>query len=91
VNGKPDAPYIVATDPRFVGQRPFVSSDYLLDLLRQPGAAPDTTIGAATTGKASSDARPPDWDALFPASAGFLTPTGQPRRLGDGVYEQKLV
>ncbi|CUJ77337.1 Filamentous hemagglutinin [Achromobacter dolens] len=91
VNGKPDAPYIVATDPRFVGQRPFVSSDYLLDLLRQPGAAPDTTIGAATTGKGSSDARPPDWDALFPASAGFLTPTGQPRRLGDGFYEQKLV
>ena len=91
VNGKPDAPYIVATDPRFVGQRPFVSSDYLLDLLRQPGAAPDNTIGAATTGKGSSDARPPDWDALFPASAGFLTPTGQPRRLGDGFYEQKLV
>ncbi|CAB3857225.1 hypothetical protein LMG26841_02269 [Achromobacter dolens] len=91
VNGKPDAPYIVATDPRFVGQRPFVSSDYLLDLLRQPGAAPDTTIGAATTGKGSSDARPPNWDALFPASAGFLTPTGQPRRLGDGFYEQKLV
>lgn len=91
VNDKPDALYIVATDPRFVGQRPFVSSDYLLDLLRQPGAAPDTTIGAATTGKGSSDARPPDWDALFPASAEFLTPTGQPRRLGDGFYEQKLV
>ena len=91
VNGKPDAPYIVATDPRFVGQRPSVSSDYLLHLLRQPGAAPDATIGAATPDKAPSDARPPDRDALFPASAGFLTPTGQPRRLGDGFYEQKLV
>ncbi|WP_162876242.1 hemagglutinin repeat-containing protein [Achromobacter insuavis] len=91
VNGKPDAPYIVATDPRFVGLRPSVSSDYLLHLLRQPGAAPDATIGAATPDKAPSDARPPDRDALFPASAGFLTPTGQPRRLGDGFYEQKLV
>ena len=91
VNREPDAPYIVATDPRFVGQRPSVSSDYLLDLLRQPGAAPDTTIGAATTDKGPSDVRRPDRDALFPASAGFLTPTGQPRRLGDGFYEQKLV
>ena len=27
----------------------------------------------------------------FPPSAGLLTPTGQPRRLGDGFYEQKLV
>lgn len=91
VNGKPDAPYIVATDPRFAGQRPSVSSDYLLDLLRQPGASPDTTIDAATTDKGPSDARRPDWDALLSASAGFLTPTGQPRRLGDGFYEQKLV
>ena len=45
VNGRPDAPYIVATDPRFVGQRPTVSSDYLFDLLSQPGALPGTIIG----------------------------------------------
>ncbi|MGE4438956.1 hemagglutinin repeat-containing protein, partial [Achromobacter sp.] len=90
VSGKPDAPYIVATDPRFVGQHPLVSSDYLLDLLRQPSASPDTPMGDATAGK-PSDARLPDWSALLPPGAGFLTPTGQPRRLGDGFYEQKLV
>ncbi len=90
VSGKPDAPYIVATDPRFVGQHPSVSSDYLLDLLRRPGASPDTPMGDATAGK-PSDVRLPDWSALLPAGAGFLTPTGQPRRLGDGFYEQRLV
>ncbi|WP_155865155.1 hemagglutinin repeat-containing protein [Achromobacter xylosoxidans] len=91
VSGKPDAPYIVATDPRFVGQHPSVSSDYLLDLLRRPGASPDDTpMGDATAGK-PSDVRLPDWSALLPAGAGFLTPTGQPRRLGDGFYEQRLV
>ncbi|KAA5919639.1 filamentous hemagglutinin N-terminal domain-containing protein [Achromobacter xylosoxidans] len=91
VSGKPEAPYIVATDPRFVGQHPFVSSDYLLDLLRRPGASPDTPMGDATADKGPSDARLPDWKALLPAGAGFLTPAGQPRRLGDGFYEQKLV
>ncbi|MFY2028824.1 hemagglutinin repeat-containing protein [Achromobacter xylosoxidans] len=91
VSGKPEAPYIVATDPRFVGQHPFVSSDYLLDLLRRPGASPDTPMGDATADKGPSDARLPDWKALLPAGAGFLTPSGQPRRLGDGFYEQKLV
>lgn len=63
-----DAPYLVATDPQFTGQRPFVSSDYLLDLLRQAGEL-----------------------AGMPDGAPFLTPSGQPRRLGDGFYEQKLV
>ncbi|CUJ44435.1 Filamentous hemagglutinin [Achromobacter ruhlandii] len=91
VSGKPDAPYIVATDPRFVGQHPSVSSDYLLDLLRPPGASPGSTIGAATAVKDPANARLPDWDALAPAGAGFLTPSGQPRRLGDGFLEQKLV
>ncbi|WP_313387883.1 hemagglutinin repeat-containing protein [Achromobacter aegrifaciens] len=208
VNGRPDAPYVVATDPRFVGQRPTVSSDYLLDLLSQPGALPGTTIGngagsggglagqrndqpgtagtvnagvgtgsvstpgqggtsvgassglegqrmddqggsgpvnagissgsvsnagqagatvgasggldgqrldaqgasgpagtafgaggslsasgatAAADGQNLSGARLGSWDSLVPAGAKFLTPSGQPKRLGDGFYEQKLV
>ncbi|WP_175214079.1 hemagglutinin repeat-containing protein [Achromobacter aegrifaciens] len=208
VNGRPDAPYVVATDPRFVGQRPTVSSDYLLDLLSQPGALPGTTIGngagsggglagqrndqpgtagtvnagvgagsvstpgqggasvgassglegqrmdgqggsgpvnagvgsgsvsnavqagatvgasggldgqrldaqgasgpagatlgtggslsasgatAAADGQNLSGARLGSWDSLAPAGAKFLTPSGQPKRLGDGFYEQKLV
>ncbi len=169
VNGRPDAPYVVATDPRFVGQRPIVSSDYLLDLLSQPGALPGTTIGngagsggglagqrndqpgaagtvnagvgagsvstpgqggtsvgasgglngqrldaqgasgpagaafgaggslsasgatAAADGQNLSGARLGSWDSLVPAGAKFLTPSGQPKRLGDGFYEQKLV
>ncbi|MFD4840497.1 hemagglutinin repeat-containing protein [Achromobacter sp. NPDC058515] len=78
VNGRPDAPYIVATDPRFVGQRRTVSSDYLFDLLRPPGAP----LGYGGPG---------GWGSLIPAGARFLTPSGQPRRLGDGFYEQKLV
>ncbi|QQB36310.1 hemagglutinin repeat-containing protein [Achromobacter deleyi] len=91
ISGKPDAPYIVATDPRFVGQHPSVSSDYLLDVLRRPGASPDIPMGDATTGNEPSDARLPDWSVLLPPGAGFLTSTGQPRRLGDGFYEQRLV
>ncbi|WP_192352289.1 hemagglutinin repeat-containing protein [Achromobacter sp. ACM02] len=208
VNGRPDAPYVVATDPRFVGQRPTVSSDYLLDLLSQPGVLPGTTIGngagsggglagqrndqpgtagtvnagvgtgsvstpgqggtsvgassglegqrmdgqggsgpvnagvgagsvsnagqagatvgasggldgqrldaqgasgpagaalgtggslsasgatAAADGQNLSGARLGSWDSLVPAGAKFLTPSGQPKRLGDGFYEQKLV
>ncbi|MBR8657611.1 hypothetical protein KDH83_30280, partial [Achromobacter sp. Marseille-Q0513] len=47
VNSRPGAPYIVATDPRFTGQRPYVSSDYLLDLLLRPGALPGTPNGNA--------------------------------------------
>ncbi|NGT16181.1 hemagglutinin repeat-containing protein [Achromobacter insolitus] len=73
VNGRADAPYLVATDPHFVGQRPVVSSDYLLNLLVKPGAQPG------------------NWDMQAPAGAMFLTPSGQPKRLGDGFYEQKLV
>ncbi|AXA74491.1 filamentous hemagglutinin, partial [Achromobacter insolitus] len=73
VNGRADAPYLVATDPHFVGQRPVVSSDYLLNLLAKPGAQPG------------------NWDTQAPAGAMFLTPSGQPKRLGDGFYEQKLV
>jgi filamentous hemagglutinin len=166
VNQRPDAPYLVATDPRFIGQRPTVSSDYLFELLRQPGALPGTTIaggagagggltgprvdkpadaslvqaaigaGAVATqaaagpavgagsgvdaqrldapaassvhgaalgsgspiaghdvqgGNTLSSARLAGWDALVPAGARFLTPSGQPKRLGDGFYEQKLV
>lgn len=166
VNQRPDAPYLVATDPRFIGQRPTVSSDYLFELLRQPGALPGTTIaggagegggltgprvdkpadaslvqaaisvgavapqgvagsavgagsgvnaqrldapaassvhGAALGsgspiaghdvqgGNTLSSARLAGWDALVPAGARFLTPSGQPKRLGDGFYEQKLV
>ncbi|WP_447920685.1 hemagglutinin repeat-containing protein [Achromobacter aegrifaciens] len=115
VNGRPDAPYVVATDPRFIGQRPTVSSDLLLDLLSQPGALPGTTIGggagsggglageragqpsaggivnAGVTGGNPSGARLGSWDSLAPAGAKFLTPSGQPKRLGDGFYEQKLV
>ncbi|MCP1402818.1 hemagglutinin repeat-containing protein [Achromobacter insolitus] len=77
VNGRADAPYLVATDPHFVGQRPVVSSDYLLNLLVKPGAQLGVQWG--------------DWDTQVPAGAMFLTPSGQPKRLGDGFYEQKLV
>ncbi|OCZ55086.1 hypothetical protein A7P22_03515 [Achromobacter insolitus] len=77
VNGRADAPYLVATDPHFVGQRPVVSSDYLLNLLVKPGAQPGAQWG--------------DWDTQVAAGAMFLTPSGQPKRLGDGFYEQKLV
>ncbi|WP_454669942.1 two-partner secretion domain-containing protein [Achromobacter kerstersii] len=166
VDKRPDAPYIVATDSRFIGQRPTVSSDYLFDLLRQPDALPGTTVagsagagaglagqhadkpadpsnvqatigkgavtsqgpagpavgagssvdvqrldaptasaagntvlanGSTVTGnpvqdaKTLSGARLAGWDALVPPGAKFLTPSGQPKRLGDGFYEQKLV
>ncbi len=166
VDKRPDAPYLVATDPRFIGQRPTVSSDYLFDLLRQPDALPGTTVAggagagaglagprpdkpadadrvhvaigngavaqqaaagpavgagsgvdaqrlhapaaanvgnaaldgggtiagnAVPGGKTLSGARLPGWDALLPPGAKFLTPSGQPKRLGDGFYEQKLV
>ncbi|QKQ46598.1 MULTISPECIES: hemagglutinin repeat-containing protein [Achromobacter] len=90
VNGRPDAPYIVATDPRFVGNRPTVSSDYLFDLLQQPGA-PVGNAGASGSVNAGLGGRPSGLNALIPAGAKFLTPSGQPRRLGDGFYEQKLV
>ncbi|WFC70171.1 filamentous hemagglutinin [Achromobacter denitrificans] len=90
VNGRPDAPYIVATDPRFVGNRPTVSSDYLFDLLQQPGA-PVGNAGASGSVNAGLGGRPGGLNALIPAGAKFLTPSGQPRRLGDGFYEQKLV
>ena len=53
VNNRPDAAYIVATDPRFTGQRPYVSSDYLFDLLRpsggMPGAPTGNSVGAGGT------------------------------------------
>ncbi|WP_162259901.1 hemagglutinin repeat-containing protein [Achromobacter sp. Root83] len=90
VNGTPDAPYVVATDPRFVGNRPTVSSDYLFDLLQQPGA-PVGNSGASGSVNAGLGNRLGGLNALIPAGAKFLTPSGQPRRLGDGFYEQKLV
>ncbi|WMD21208.1 hemagglutinin repeat-containing protein [Achromobacter seleniivolatilans] len=90
VNGAPDAPYVVATDPRFVGNRPTVSSDYLFDLLRQPGA-PVGNAGATGAVNAGLGSTPGGLNALIPAGAKFLTPSGQPKRLGDGFYEQKLV
>ncbi|SIT29110.1 hemagglutinin repeat-containing protein [Achromobacter sp. MFA1 R4] len=90
VNGTPDAPYVVATDPRFVGNRPTVSSDYLFDLLQQPGA-PVGNSGASGSVNAGLGNNPGGLNALIPAGAKFLTPSGQPRRLGDGFYEQKLV
>ena len=92
VNNRPDAPYIVATDPRFTGQRPYVSSDYLFDLLRpsggMPGAPTGNSVGAGGT---LAGSRLGSWDALIPPGAKFLTPSGQPKRLGDGFYEQKAV
>ncbi|WZB69740.1 S-layer family protein [Achromobacter xylosoxidans] len=92
VNNLPDAPYIVATDPRFTGQRPYVSSDYLFDLLRpsggMPGAPTGNSVGAGGT---LAGSRLGSWDALIPPGAKFLTPSGQPKRLGDGFYEQKAV
>jgi filamentous hemagglutinin len=38
-----NSPYLVATDPRFTGQRPTVSSDYLLDLLHAAGPGVNKT------------------------------------------------
>ncbi|WP_165359304.1 hemagglutinin repeat-containing protein [Achromobacter agilis] len=90
VNGRPDAPYIVATDPRFVGNRPSVSSDYLFDQLRHPGA-PVGDAGASGSVNAGLGKQPGGLNALIPVGARFLTPAGQPKRLGDGFYEQKLV
>ncbi|MGB3434168.1 hemagglutinin repeat-containing protein [Achromobacter sp.] len=46
---------------------------------------------AAANGQNLSGARLGSWDSLVPAGAKFLTPSGQPKRLGDGFYEQKLV
>ncbi len=90
VNSTPDAPYVVATDPRFIGNRESVSSDYLFGLLQQPGAPVGNAgaSGAINTGLGNT---PGGLNALIPAGAKFLTPSGQPRRLGDGFYEQKLV
>jgi len=90
VIGTPDAPYVVATDPRFIGNRESVSSDYLFGLLQKPGAPVGNAgaSGAINTGLGNT---PGGLNALIPAGAKFLTPSGQPRRLGDGFYEQKLV
>ncbi|MFJ3464517.1 hemagglutinin repeat-containing protein [Achromobacter spanius] len=90
VNGTPDAPYVVATDPRFIGNRESVSSDYLFGLLQQPGA-PVGNAGASGAIKTGLGNTPGGLNALIPPGAKFLTPSGQPRRLGDGFYEQKLV
>ncbi len=90
VNGTPDAPYVVATDPRFIGNHESVSSDYLFGLLQQTGAPVGNAggSGAINTGLGNT---PGGLNALIPAGAKFLTPSGQPRRLADGFYEQKLV
>ncbi|WP_280003205.1 hemagglutinin repeat-containing protein [Achromobacter mucicolens] len=90
VNGTPDAPYVVATDPRFIGNHEAVSSDYLFGLLQQPGA-PVGNAGASGAIKTGLGNTPGGLNALIPADAKFLTPSGEPRRLGDGFYEQKLV
>ncbi|WP_162253555.1 hemagglutinin repeat-containing protein [Achromobacter sp. Root565] len=90
VNGTPDAPYVVATDPRFIGNRESVSSDYLFGLLQQPGA-PVGNAGASGAIKTGLGSAPGGLNALIPPGAKFPTPSGQPRRLGDGFYEQKLV
>ncbi|MDH0093470.1 hemagglutinin repeat-containing protein [Achromobacter mucicolens] len=90
VNGTPDAPYVVATDPRFIGNHESVSSDYLFGLLQQTGAPVGNAdaAGAVTTGLGNT---PGGLNALIPAGAKFITPSGEPRRLADGFYEQKLV
>ncbi|CAO3947873.1 hemagglutinin repeat-containing protein [Achromobacter mucicolens] len=90
VNGTPDAPYVVATDPRFIGNHESVSSDFLFGLLQQPGA-PVGNTGASGAIKTGLGNTPGGLNALIPAGAKFLTPSGEPRRLGDGFYEQKLV
>ncbi|WP_241054799.1 hemagglutinin repeat-containing protein, partial [Achromobacter xylosoxidans] len=130
VNSQPQAPFLVTTDTRFTAGRSHVSSDYLLDLLRQPGALPGAATGETAgdgghpaggsasesaparikvntgaegqvapgipgipvaAGDTSRVARPGGWDDLIPPGARFLTPSGQPRRLGDGFHEQKVV
>jgi len=81
-----DAPYLVATDERFTGQRPFVSSDYLLDLLRgwdprdaqgsgsgsTPGGVAPTTQQAAVHVDAQSGIPGSNaaWNGAAPAGAG---------------------
>ena len=69
-----------------------MSSDYLFDLLRpsggMPGAPTGNSVGAGGT---LAGSRLGNWDALIPPGAKFLTPSGQPKRLGDGFYEQKAV
>lgn len=105
VGGQPQAPYLATTDPRFTAGHAHVSSDYLIDLLRQPGAGSGTLPGdpaleppparlngdAAGAGDAVTVAHLGGWDDLIPPGAKFLTPAGQPRRLGDGFHEQKVV
>ncbi|WP_063580937.1 hemagglutinin repeat-containing protein [Achromobacter ruhlandii] len=129
VDTQPQAPFLVATDPRFAAEDSHVSSDYLLELLRQPGASPgisaggiaddvDPAAGSAAesaparlninagaqsqvgsvapgipvvAGDPVTEAHPGGWYDLIPPGAKFLTPAGQPRRLGDGFHEQKVV
>ncbi|PTN50520.1 filamentous hemagglutinin, partial [Achromobacter xylosoxidans] len=59
------------------------------------GADGHVSGGSSGTGVAAGGAltgsRLGGWAALIPPGAKFLTPSGQPRRLGDGFYEQKAV
>ncbi|WP_160356387.1 hemagglutinin repeat-containing protein [Bordetella sp. 02P26C-1] len=133
VSREPQALHRVKTDPEFIGERPVVSSDYLLRLLADwrgadrvikpsgidkegpldiwtppVGLNPHTvspidvdlnsdgvrigvSVPAADSAVLLHGAAAGGWGALAPAGARFLTPAGQPKRLGDGFYEQKLV
>ncbi|WP_157929797.1 hemagglutinin repeat-containing protein [Orrella dioscoreae] len=71
----PDAPYLVATDSRFLGGRDVLSSDFLLQQLRTQGAA----ANAPAPGAGQPEAPDP-----FDGAATL-------KRLGDGFYEQRLV
>ncbi|MGE8657767.1 MAG: hemagglutinin repeat-containing protein [Achromobacter sp.] len=57
-------------------------------LVSPPARQNGDTAGA---GDALPVAPPGGWDDLIPPGAKFLTPAGQPRRLGDGFHEQKVV
>ena len=56
--------------------------------VRRHAGAPTNSVGAGGT---LAGSRLGSWDALIPPGAKFLTPSGQPKRLGDGFYEQKAV
>ena len=56
--------------------------------VRRHAGSPDGQLGRR---RRLAGSRLGSWDALIPPGAKFLTPSGQPKRLGDGFYEQKAV
>ena len=90
VNNRPDAPYIVATDPRFTGQRPTCPATTCSTCCARPAACREPQ-------RATRSAPAARWPALAPGqlgcadSAGREVPhaLGQPKRLGDGFMNRR--